>query len=139
MTDKEFRRLNRAELIEIIYQLKKNEEVLKAENADLKRQLADRRVKIANAGSIAEATVALSNIFAVAQQTADNYLRDVHEMAATAEQHAQQICADAQWRAQNMLAQAEADCAAMRQAAANGIAAGNNGTGSINRTAGGNV
>ncbi len=120
MTDKEFRRLNRAELVEIIYQLKKNEETLKTENTELKRQLADRRVKIANAGSIAEATVALSNIFGLAQQTADNYLRDVHEMTAAAEQRAQQIIADAQWRAQAMIAQAEADCAAMRQAAMGG-------------------
>lgn len=123
MTDKEFRRLNRAELIEIIYQLKRNEEAMKNENAELKRQLADRRVKIANAGSIAEATVSLSNIFAVAQQAADNYLRDVHEMTAGAEQHAQKIIADAQWRAQTMISQAEAECNAMRKAAAAEIAA----------------
>lgn len=107
MTDKEFKRLSRVELIEIIYQLKKNEANLLAENTELKKQLADRNVKIANAGSIAEATVAISNIFGVAQQTADNYLRSIYEMGATAEQHAQQIIADAQWQAQMIISQAE--------------------------------
>ncbi len=108
MTDKEFKRLNRVELIEIIYQLKKNEANLLAENTELKKQLADRNVKIANAGSIAEATVAISNIFGVAQQTADNYLRSIYEMGASAEQQAQQIIADAQWQAQMIISQAHA-------------------------------
>lgn len=108
MTDKEFKRLNRVELIEIIYQLKKNEANLLTENAELKKQLADRNVKIANAGSIAEATVAISNIFGVAQQTADNYLRSIYEMSASAEQQAQQIIADAQWQAQMIISQAHA-------------------------------
>ena len=107
MTDKEFKRLNRVELIEIIYQLKKNEANLIAENTELKKQLADRAVKIANAGSIAEATVALTNIFSVAQQTADNYLRSIYEMGATAEQQAQQVIAEAQWQAQAIIANAQ--------------------------------
>lgn len=114
MTDKEFRRLSRAELIEIIYQLKKNEETLKNENAALRRQVADRRLKISNAGSIAEATVALSGIFAIAQQTADMYVQNVCELSGNAELQAQQIITQAQWQAQQIIAKAEADAAVIR-------------------------
>lgn len=42
MTDKEFRRLKRIELIEIIYELQKSEEELKKEMEFLKSQLEEK-------------------------------------------------------------------------------------------------
>lgn len=74
MTDKEFRRLKRSELIEIIYQYQQNEKNLMAEIDRLKEQLADRKLKIEKAGSIAEAALELSGIFEAAQKAADEYL-----------------------------------------------------------------
>ena len=63
MTDKEFRHLRRADLIDIIYELQSNEVQLQEEIKELKTQLADKRLKIAKAGSIAEAAVSLNGFF----------------------------------------------------------------------------
>lgn len=86
MTDKEFKRLSRADLVEIIYQLQENEEQMKKDNERLCELLADRQTKIEKAGSIAEATASLNDLFAAAQNTADDYLREIEEMHRKAKQ-----------------------------------------------------
>lgn len=77
MADKELRRMSRPELIEIIYALKSNEEVLKKKNAQLNEQLNDRTIRMEKAGSIAEASLQLNDIFTVAQEAADEYLNSI--------------------------------------------------------------
>lgn len=73
MTDKEFRRLSRADLIEIIYELQQSEKMLQKENEGLKRELEDRRVTISEAGSLAEVLARLNGLFEAAQTTANDY------------------------------------------------------------------
>ena len=46
MTDKEFRRLKRSQLIDIIYHLKKEIEEQKKTIEDLQKQLEDRTIRI---------------------------------------------------------------------------------------------
>ena len=53
MTDKEFKRLSRSELIEIIYQFQLQVDKLTEEKRELERELADRRLRLRNAGNIA--------------------------------------------------------------------------------------
>lgn len=62
-------------MIDIIYQLMQSEETLKAENSELKRRLQDQEIKIGNAGSIAEASLALSGIFESAQIAAEIFFK----------------------------------------------------------------
>ena len=57
MTDKEFMRLSRSQLIEIIYQLQIKQEELTADNEKLSKALADRRLLVSEAGNIAEAAL----------------------------------------------------------------------------------
>ncbi len=73
MTDKEFRRLSRADLIEIIYELQRSEKALQQENEALRRQLEDRRIAIEESGSLAEVLAKLNGLFEAAQATADEY------------------------------------------------------------------
>ena len=80
LTDKEFKRLSRAELIEIIYRMQQDEETLRRENDELRARLADRRSHLENAGSIAEAALALNGVFAAAQAAADDYLAEVRQL-----------------------------------------------------------
>ncbi len=102
MTDKEFKRLKRADLIEIIYRMQENEERYQAAISRMSKKLEDRKIKIDQAGSIAEAAVALSDVFAAAQSAADHYLweiRQMHEAAqaelAAAREEAARIRAEA--------------------------------------------
>lgn len=74
MTDRELRRLGRAELVDIIYELQSRNQQCEAEIEKLQKALDDKILKIASAGSIAEAALKLSGIFEAAQATADQYL-----------------------------------------------------------------
>lgn len=86
MTDKEFKRLSKGELIEIIYQMKVTETQLRAALDEANAKLEDRRLKLENAGSIAEAVVRLNGIFETAQKTADEYLEQIYSAFPAAEQ-----------------------------------------------------
>ncbi|MCD8023445.1 MAG: hypothetical protein LUF30_10915 [Lachnospiraceae bacterium] len=86
MADKELRKMNRTELIEIIYALQQNEKTLRMENEELHRQLEDRLLRIENAGSIAEAAINLNHIFEDAEAAARQYLDSVRYREREAEQ-----------------------------------------------------
>lgn len=83
MAEKELRKLRRSELVDIIYQLKKNEQKLQEENAELKRLLEDRRIKLENVGSLAEAALALSDVFKAADEAAALYLEELRRRSDT--------------------------------------------------------
>ena len=80
MTDKEFKRLSRAQLIDIIYQLQIKQDELTSENKKLKNALADRRLRVANAGNIAEAALEVHNVMQSAQDAAEHYLEEIRTM-----------------------------------------------------------
>lgn len=80
MNDKEFRRLKRTELIEIIYYLQEEQEKLKQENLYLKERLEQRTLKLENAGSIAQAALVLNDVFLAADKAASQYLESVREL-----------------------------------------------------------
>ena len=82
MVSKELKKLSRRELIDIIYQLKKNEQQTQEQLAALEEALQDKRIRLSVAGSIAEAATDITQVFATAQRTADLYL---HEIAAMKE------------------------------------------------------
>lgn len=90
MTDKEFRRLSRSDLLSIIYEYQKQQEELsgeieelKNEIEELKERLGEKQLRINNAGSIAEAVAGLTGIFETAQKTADEYVEQIRIAAET--------------------------------------------------------
>ena len=74
MTDRELRRLSRAELVDIIYELQNRNQQCEAEMEKLQKALDDKILKLSSAGSIAEASLKLSGVFEAAQAAADQYL-----------------------------------------------------------------
>ena len=70
MISKELKRLTRRELVDIIYQLKKNEQENREKIEALEEELQDKRIRISVAGSIAEAATDITRIFSIAQGTA---------------------------------------------------------------------
>lgn len=134
MTDKEFRRLSRADLIEIIYELQQNEKTLQSENEELKRQREERRVAISEAGSLAEVLAKLSGLFEAAQATADGYRAEAQrllEEARRTREQADDYLADMKRQAaklasitmqqrKSMLAKTEEECGRLLEAAQKG-------------------
>ena len=102
MTDKEFKRLNRAQLIEIIYQLQLQVDELTEKTQSLEQALEDKHLRISNVGNLAQAALEMNNCFQSAQNAAEQYLEEIKALHEEAKAEKQRI-----------LAQAKADAAAM--------------------------
>ena len=77
MTDKEFKRLSRSQLIDIIYQLQLEQKELAADNEKLSKALEDKRLRLSKAGNIAEAALEIHNVMQAAQNAAAHYLEEI--------------------------------------------------------------
>ena len=95
MVSKELKRLSRRELVDIIYQLKKNEQEKQDQITSLEEALQEKRIRISVAGSIAEAATDITGIFSVAQSTADLYLREISSMKEDAEKECEKMIEEA--------------------------------------------
>lgn len=104
MISKELKKLNRRELVDVIYQLKKNEEQMQEQIAALEAELQDRRIHLSVAGSIAEAATDITGIFSVAQSTADLYLREISSMKEDAEKECEKMIEKAKKKVATILA-----------------------------------
>ena len=101
MTDKEFKRLSRAQLIEIIYQFQLQIDKLNEQKQELESELADKRLRLSNAGNIAEAALEINDCFRSAQNAAEQYLNEIKAIREETEAQRQRILSEA-------LAEAEA-------------------------------
>ena len=106
MTDKEFKRLSRSQLIDIIYQLQLKQEELTADNERLSKALEDKRLRLSNAGNIAEAALEMHNVMQAAQDAAAHYLEEIRMMRQETEEQCRQLLEKAQKDADAIIAQA---------------------------------
>ena len=114
MTDKEFKRLSRSQLIEVIYQFQLKQDELIAENERLTKELADKRLRIAEAGSIAEAALAVNNVMQSAQNAAQQYLDEIRSMHAELDEECKNIRKKATEEAAEIIAQARREAASVQ-------------------------
>lgn len=77
MTEKEFRKLSRLELLEILTEQSRRIEELSQKLEETEKKLQSRKLQIEKAGSIAEASLQLNRVFEAAQAAADQYLENV--------------------------------------------------------------
>ncbi len=83
MTDKELKRLGRVELIDIIYELQKQNDEKDAQIEKMQTVIDERTLRIAKAGSIAKAAISVNGVFEAAQAAADQYLESIREAEAS--------------------------------------------------------
>ena len=91
MLHKELKKLSRRELVDIIYQMKKNEQQMQAEIASLQEALQEKRIRISYAGSIAEAAVSIADVLNAAQTAADLYLQEISCMKEETQKECERI------------------------------------------------
>ncbi len=82
MTDKQLRKLSRAELLELLLEQSREIDRLQSELAETKDALLERNIKIDSCGSIAEAAAEVNSLFHAAQRAADMYLLNVQRVCA---------------------------------------------------------
>ena len=109
MTEKELRKLNRAELLELLLELSRENEALQAQLKQTEAALSDRRLQMEEAGSIAEAALRLSGIFEAAQKAADQYLSSVSERTARQEEICIRMEAETKRKCDEMVERARLD------------------------------
>ena len=103
MTDKEFKHLNRSQLVEIIYQLQMQNEELNEKNQALENALQDKRLRIGNAGNLAEAALEINDCLRSAQNAAEQYLNEIKAMREETETERQRILAQAKTEATEII------------------------------------
>ena len=107
MTDKEFKRLSRTQLIDIIYQLQLQIDKLTEENQSLENALEDKRLRISNVGNLAEAAIEMNDCLRSAQNAADQYLNEIKLIREEAEAERKRILAKARAEAATIVLDAK--------------------------------
>ena len=103
MIGKELKKLSRRELVDVIYQLKKNEQQLQEKIAVLEETVQEKRIRISVAGSIAESAMDITNVFSTAQTAADLYLQEISHMKEDTEKECAKMVEDAGKKVEQML------------------------------------
>ena len=107
MTDREFKRLSRPQLIDIIYQFQLQIDTLTEKNQALEQALEDRRLRLSDAGNIADAALELNDCFRSAQNAAEQYLKEIKAIREETEAERQRILAQARAEAEAIIAGAK--------------------------------
>ena len=81
MTKQQLRKMGRRDLMALLLEVSKENELLQKKLAEANRQLTSRTIKLKHSGSIAEAALRLNGIFEAAQAAADQYLDSVRAQA----------------------------------------------------------
>lgn len=107
MTDKALRKLSRKDLLELLLDQAKELELLRSELNQANKQLANRKIELDKAGSIAEAALQINGVFNAAQDACAQYIHNITELS----QQQEEICAkmeqDTQKKCDKMLADAQ--------------------------------
>lgn len=107
MKERELRRLSRTDLLELLLAQRKENEQLRCILDETQSQLADRTIKIDNAGSIAEASLQLSGIFTAAQDSCQYYMENIKLLSERQTKICQQMEAETREKCDRMVAEAE--------------------------------
>jgi len=122
--DKNLKKLSKAELIQMLNEETKKNEELTQENEQLKNELTEAKEKLSSreiildeAGSIAEASLAVNNIFEVAHDSAQLYLENIEklskrqeEVSAKREKECEDKCAAREQECEEKCATREKEC-----------------------------
>ena len=108
MTERELRRLSRADLLELLLAQRRENEQLRCMLDQTQSQLADRTIKIDNAGTLAEASLQLSGIFTAAQDACQYYVDNIQQLSERQSLVCQQMEQETREKSDRMVAEAEA-------------------------------
>ncbi|MBQ2995730.1 MAG: hypothetical protein IJE22_00650 [Oscillibacter sp.] len=100
MTEKELRKLNRYQLLELLVVQTRRAEELQKKLEELENTIQERDIRLSKLGSIAEASLQVSGIFEASQKAVDLYWDSVRKQAI-------ELLEDAQRQAEEIVKSAE--------------------------------
>lgn len=113
MTEKEFRKLSRAQYLEMMVEQGREIKRLKEELELARKEIEEKEIKIQEAGSIADAALALNDVFGSAQKAADQYIESIRIQKEKYEEklcNAEKVIIENVQLAQRYLDEAKAKC-----------------------------
>ena len=102
MTEKEMKKLSRAELLELLLVQTRESERLQKRLERAAAELAERRLKIQDAGNLAKAVLENNGVMEAAQEAAQQYLDNIAHMEAEARQRCEQMLEEARQEAEQI-------------------------------------
>lgn len=108
MTDRELKKLNRADLLELLLRERRENEQLRSDLEKATKKLSDRAILLENAGSISEAALRLNGVFEAAEAAAAQYLENVQRISGEEETICQRMEEEARKKAEAIRAEADA-------------------------------
>ena len=88
MTEKELKKLNRYQLLELLFIQTERADKLQTAVEEAEQRLNDQEINISTLGSIAEASLHLNGVFGAAQDAADMYINAAKKRAEAIEEEA---------------------------------------------------
>lgn len=105
--EKELRRLSRSELLELLLTQTQENERLTQELEETRELLAQRQLKVQQAGDLAHAVLAVNGVMEAAQRSAEQYLENIRAMEEQTKETCRRMIAEAEEEAAKIRAEAE--------------------------------
>lgn len=115
MTDRELKKLNRRDLMQLLLDQSKEMQDLRTKLAATEAALQDKTLKISQAGSIADAALQLNGVFEAAQEACQQYTLNIQKLSRDQDALCAQMEAENRARANAILAQAQQQKADMER------------------------
>ena len=107
MTEKELKRLSRAELLELLLLQTRETERAQARAKQLEETLSKRQLKIREAGDLAHAVLAVNGVMETAQRAAKQYLENIEQMQSETKERCTEIIEKARQEAERIIREAK--------------------------------
>lgn len=113
MTEKELKKLSRAELLEMLIAQSKRADELQEKLEKAEVELNSRQLKVDEAGSIAEASLRLNGVFEAAQAASEQYLENIRALQERQEEICAKRDAESKAEAERLLTDTKESCKKM--------------------------
>ena len=113
MTDRELRKLSRAELLGLLLEESRENERLREQLNQANQALIGKNIALTKAGSIAEAALALNGVFDAAEQAAQQYLDNIQRLSGEQQTLCQRMEDEARQKAEETLTETRRRCSRM--------------------------
>ena len=113
MTEKELKRLSRADLLEMLIDQSTELQSTQRKLRKVEAELNNRQIAIDEAGSIAEAALQLNGVFEAAQNACTQYMENIRTLSDRQEEVCRRREEESLQRVSSLIAETEKRCAAM--------------------------